>query len=391
MPKKYPKSRLGKKVVISTIDEKAKAFIPPNLPPKPPIDIQQLYHLLEAADQALGRLDVISSILPDPALFLYMYVRKEALTSSQIEGTQSTLSDLLLFENKQMPTTPIDDVKEVTNYIAAMKHGLKRIQKDKFPISARLIREIHKILLKGGRGKNKMPGEFRKSQNWIGGTRPGNAQFVPPPQKNVPDLIHNLEKFIHQKNPKMPTLVKAGLMHVQFETIHPFLDGNGRLGRLLITFILCSQGILKEPILYLSLYFKTHREKYYELLQQVRETGDWETWLEFFLTGIRETAEQAVQTTKEIIKLFEEDKKKIEGLGRPATSALKVHQFLQNHLVVEATQVAKNQGMTTPTAIKSIQHLQKLGMLKEITGRKRKQIFVYTKYLDILQQGAEPL
>ena len=395
MPKKYPTSRhnprLGQKIVISTTDEKAEAFIPPLLPPKPPVEIHRLYHLLETADQALGRLDGITSILPDTSLFLFMYIKKEALLSSQIEGTQSTFSDILLSENQKTTKVIIDDVKEVLNYIVAMQYGLERIQKDNFPLSSRLIREIHKILLESGRGKSKSPGEFRRSQNWIGGTRPGDAQFVPPPQEHILSLIDNLEKFIHKNTPEIPTLIKVGLVHVQFETIHPFLDGNGRLGRLLITLMLCAQGILKEPILYLSLYFKTHREKYYELLQQVRETGDWETWLEFFLTGIRETAEQAVQTTKEIIKLFEEDKKKIEGLGRPATSALKVHQFLQNHLVVEATQVAKNQGMTTPTAIKSIQHLQKLGMLKEITGRKRKQIFVYTKYLDILQQGAEPL
>ena len=391
MPKKYPPSRLGKKILISTTDEKVKAFIPPNLPPKPPVEIEQLYQLIGKADQAIGRLDGISSILPNPTLFLYMYVRKEALMSSQIEGTQSTLSDLLLFENKQTPSTSIDDVEEVTNYIAAMNHGLKRIREDNFPISARLIREIHKILLKGGRGKDKMPGEFRKSQNWIGGTRPGNAHFVPPPQNNVPDLIHNLEKFIHQEDSKMPALVKAGLMHVQFETIHPFLDGNGRLGRLLITFILCTQGILKDPILYLSLYFKTHREKYYELLQQVRETGDWETWTEFFLNGIIETAGQAIQTAKDILNLFEEDEKKIERLGRSTASALRVYRLLQDNPFIEATQVVKNQKMSMPTAIKSIHQLQKLGMLKEITGKKRGQVFEYTEYLDILKQGTEPL
>lgn len=276
MPSDPALSRLGRKVIISTAGETAEAFLPPPLPPVPAIRMDRLYGALEAANRALGRLDGVTSILPDAPLLLYMYVRKEALLSSQIEGTQSSLSDLLLFESEEVPGVPLDDVREVSNYVAAMDQGLARIREG-FPLSLRLIREIHAMLLSKGRGSGKQPGEFRRSQNWIGGTRPGNAIFVPPPPERVSDLMADLETFIHAGRPEVPTLIKAGLIHVQFETIHPFLDGNGRLGRLLITFLLCAQGILTEPILYLSLYFKTHRRYYYDLLQQVRESGDWES------------------------------------------------------------------------------------------------------------------
>ena len=275
MPKNPYSSRLGRKVTISTAGESTTAFVPPPLPPTPSVELPRLYRQLENANRALGRLDGVTSILPDTPLFLYMYVRKEALLSSQIEGTQSSLSDLLLFENEEAPGVPIDDVQEVSSYVAAMEHGLERIRAG-FPISLRLIRELHDILLSKGRGNSKQPGEFRRTQNWIGGTRPGNALFVPPPPELVMELMSHLESFIHDDKVEIPSLIKAGLVHVQFETIHPFLDGNGRLGRLLITFILCAQGILKEPILYLSLYFKSHRSRYYELLQGVRERGDWE-------------------------------------------------------------------------------------------------------------------
>ncbi|WP_242678925.1 Fic family protein [Rhodobacter calidifons] len=295
--------------------------------------MDRLYRQLERANRAIGRLDGVTSILPDTPLFLYMYVRKEALLSSQIEGTQSSLSDLLLFESEEAPGVPLDDVQEVSNYVAAMNHGLDRIREG-FPLSLHLLREIHAILLEKGRGSTKQPGEFRRSQNWIGGTRPGNALFVPPPPENVLDLMSDLEAFIHTDTPEMPTLIKAGLVHVQFETIHPFLDGNGRLGRLLITFLLCTQGILKEPVLYLSLYFKTHRRQFYDLLQQVRENGDWETWLEFFLDGIAETSLQASEGAREILALFEADRHRIENLGRPAASALRVHQLLQQKPII---------------------------------------------------------
>lgn len=383
-------SRLGKLVTISTAGEAAKAFIPPALPPEPMVQMDKLYGPLERANRALGRLDGIASILPDTPLFLYMYIRKEALLSSQIEGTQSSLSDLLLFENEEAPGVPINDVVEVSNYVAAMNHGLERIRSG-FPISLRLIREIHEILLAKGRGATKQPGEFRHSQNWIGGTRPGNALFVPPPPETVLDLMSGLEAFIHADTPAVPTLVKAGLVHVQFETIHPFLDGNGRLGRLLITLLLCDKGILKEPILYLSLYFKTHRRYYYDLLQRVREDGDWEAWIEFFLEGITETSLQAADAARQILSLFEEDRAKIESLGRPATSALRVHQVLQQKPIIAIPDTARESGMSAPTVAKSIQHLRDLGLLREITGKQRGRMFVYSDYLGILSQGTEPI
>lgn len=383
-------SRLGARVAISTAGERAEAFVPPPLPPEPPVRMGKLYRLLEEASRAIGRLDGVTSILPDTPLFLYMYIRKEALLSSQIEGTQSSLSDLLLFETEEAPGVPLDDVQEVSNYVAAMNHGLARIREG-FPISLRLMREIHEILLATGRGSAKQPGEFRRSQNWIGGTRPGNAVFVPPPPEQVPDLMSDLERFIHADTPEIPALIKAGLVHVQFETIHPFLDGNGRLGRLLITFLLCAQGILKEPILYLSLYFKTHRRHYYDLLQQVRERGDWEAWLAFFLEGVAETSVQAADAAREILNLFDADRDRIGGLGRPAASALRVHQLLQQKPIIAIPDAAQRLGISAPTIAKSVHHLERLGILREITGRQRRRLFAYDGYLQILNRGTEPL
>ncbi len=383
-------TRLGQRVAISTAGERAEAYVPQALPPIPPVQLERLYGRLEAANRAIGRLDGVASILPDTPLFLYMYVRKEALLSSQIEGTQSSLSELLLFESEDVPGVPLDDVQEVSNYIGAMNHGLNRIR-DGFPLSLRLIREIHEALLSKGRGSTKQPGEFRRSQNWIGGTRPGNALFVPPPPDRVMDLMAGLEEFIHADTPELPFLVKAGLVHVQFETIHPFLDGNGRLGRLLITFLLCTHGILKEPILYLSLYFKSHRQQYYDLLQRVRDQGDWETWLEFFLDGITETSLQAADAAREILRLFEADRHRIEELGRPAASALRVHQILQQKPLIGINEAAEKLKMSQPTVAKSIQHLEELGIVRETTGRQRGRRFVYGEYLNILNRGTEPL
>ena len=383
-------TRLGQRVAISTAGERAEAYVPQALPPIPPVQLERLYGRLEAANRAIGRLDGVASILPDTPLFLYMYVRKEALLSSQIEGTQSSLSELLLFESEDVPGVPLDDVQEVSNYIGAMNHGLNRIR-DGFPLSLRLIREIHEALLSKGRGSTKQPGEFRRSQNWIGGTRPGNALFVPPPPDRVMDLMAGLEEFIHADTPEIPFLVKAGLVHVQFETIHPFLDGNGRLGRLLITFLLCTHGILKEPILYLSLYFKSHRQQYYDLLQRVRDQGDWETWLEFFLDGITETSLQAADAAREILRLFEADRHRIEELGRPAASALRVHQILQQKPLIGINEAAEKLKMSQPTVAKSIQHLEELGIVRETTGRQRGRRFVYGEYLNILNRGTEPL
>ena len=390
MASEQASSRLGQKVTITTIGEKAEAFVPPRLPPTPAVQMDGLYRRLESANRALGRLDGVTSILPDTPLFLYMYVRKEALLSSQIEGTQSSLSDLLLFESEEAPGVPLDDVQEVSNYVAAMNHGLTRIREG-FPISLRLIREIHDILLSKGRGSTKQPGEFRRSQNWIGGTRPGNALFVPPPPELVMDLLSDLEAFIHADTPDIPSLIKAGLVHVQFETIHPFLDGNGRLGRLLITLLLCTQGILKEPILYLSLYFKTHRQHYYDLLQRVREHGDWEAWAEFFLDGITETSLQAAEAAREILSLFEADRQRIGTLGRPAASALRVHQLLQQKPIIGIPAAAQKLAISPPTIAKSIQHLEDLGIVREITGKQRSRMFVYGGYLSILSRGTEPL
>jgi Fic family protein len=328
--------------------------------------------------------------LPDLSLLLYTYVRKEAVLSSQIEGTQSSLSDLLLYENDEAPGAPIEDVQEVSNYVAAMNHGLERMRSG-FPLSLRLIREIHEILLSQGRGSGKQPGEFRRSQNWIGGSRPGNAVFVPPPPELLAECLNQFELFLHDEQTGLPLLIRAGLVHVQFETIHPFLDGNGRLGRLLITFLLCAQGALREPILYLSLYFKTNRAAYYELLDRVRTKGDWEAWLDFFLVGVRDTAEQAASASREILDLFNKDRKKIETLGRPAASVLRVFQHMQRNPIIAIPSAAKRIGISAPTVAKSLGHMINLGILEETTGRERHRLFVYRRYLNILNEGTEPL
>jgi len=382
--------RLGRYLVKTYDGERVRAFVPPALPPDPPVRLDGLQLLLERANQALGRLDGVASILPDLSLFIYTYLRKEAVLSSQIEGTQSSLSDLLLFENDEVPGVPIPDVQEVSNYVAAMNHGLARMRSG-FPLSLRLIREIHEMLLSKGRGSEKQPGEFRRSQNWIGGSRPGNAVFVPPPPEPVLDCMSNLEMFMHEERGDLPLLIKAGLVHVQFETIHPFLDGNGRLGRLLITFLLCAQQVIREPILYLSLYFKTHRTAYYDLLDRVRSKGAWEAWLDFFLTGVKETADQAADSARRIIALFEEHQRHIEALGRPAASVLRVFQHMQRNPIVSIPAAAKKIGVSAPTVAKSLEHMRHLGILQETTGRERHRLFVYSRYLDILNEGTEPV
>ena len=382
--------RIGTYITSTAAGESFHAYIPPPLPPKPPIELDNLYPLIDQATQALGRLDGITSLLPDTDLFLYLYVRKEALLSSQIEGTQSSFSDLLLFESEQIPGVPLDDVREVSNYVAAMNHGLERMREG-FPLSLRLLREIHAILLQDGRGANLEPGEFRRSQNWIGGTRPGNATYVPPPPEKVMECMGALEIFLHDDGVKLPVLVKAALAHVQFETIHPFLDGNGRLGRLLVTFILCAEGVLKEPILYLSLYLKSHRNAYYDFLQRVREAGAWETWLEFFLEGVTQTATQATEAATQILALFEKDRGRISELGRAASSVLRIHEYLQEHAVLSVPVAAETLNLSAPTVRKSVEHLQKLGILHEVTGHKRNRQYVYQDYLAILSEGTEPI
>ncbi|MBL4853751.1 MAG: Fic family protein [Robiginitomaculum sp.] len=390
MPKVENAERIGDYVTISTVGETARAYVPKRLPPAPAIDMTNLSTLASEAMLALGRLDGMRAVTPDTSLFLYMYVRKEALLSSQIEGTQSSLSDLLLYENEQAPGAPLDDVEEVSTYVAALNHGLKRLGEG-FPLSARLLREIHGILLATGRGSTKRPGEFRRSQNWIGGTRPGNAIFVPPPPESVLDLMANLEKFLHSKDDKLSPLVKAGIAHLQFETIHPFLDGNGRLGRLLITLYLCAEGILEEPLLYLSLYLKTHRATYYALLNEVRERGRWEVWLEFFLSGVRDVAKQAHQAARTISEIFASDTLKINTLKRAAPTAHRVHDIMQQRPIMSVAGIAKLAQSSFPTANNALSNLQRLGIVTEITGKDRGRIYAYTRYLDVLNEGTEPI
>ena len=385
------KRQSGQYLLSSTSPEPFRAFVPAPLPPDPPLEIgDTLQDLLEQANRALGRLDGIGTLLPDTRLFLYSYIRKEALLSSQIEGTQSSFSDLLLYENEEAPGVPLDDVQEVSSYVAAMEHGLRRIREG-FPLSLRLIREIHETLLSNGRGSHKSPGEFRRSQNWIGGSRPGNARYVPPPPEKVMECLGALEKFLHDDPVKTPTLIKAALIHVQFESIHPFLDGNGRVGRLLITLLLCSEGAMTEPLLYLSLYLKTNREAYYDLLQRMRDTGDWEEWLRFFLEGVRETAEAGARTTRTILQLFAEDRARVETIGRGAASALRVFGQLQSRPLLSIVKSAEELQLAAPTVATALQNLQGLGIARELTGRPRNRLFVYGRYLDILNEGVEPI
>lgn len=371
--------------------EQVRAFIPSPLPPIPPIALEgHLQQSVEEALLALGRLDGISTLLPEPTLFIYSYVRKEAVLSSQIEGTQSSLSDLLLFEFDEAPGAPFNDVVEVSNYVAALEHGLERMRGG-FPLSNRLIREIHGILLSRGRGSGKSPGEFRLSQNWIGGSRPGNAVFVPPPHTEVTDCMGALERFLHAGNDGIPALVRAGLAHVQFETIHPFLDGNGRVGRLLITLLLCNAGVLREPLLYLSLYLKQNRSEYYDLLEEVRRTGDWELWLAFFFEGVRVTAEGGVATARQLSDMFAANRADIEkNAGRRAGSVLRVHQALMSRPILSLPDVCRRTRLAFPTASSAMELLIMRGIVREITGQRRNRLFVYDRYLSALNEGTEP-
>ncbi|MEI8321143.1 MAG: Fic family protein [Alphaproteobacteria bacterium] len=382
------KKRIGTYVTQKTSGEVFKAYVPPKLPPSPPVDLAKLYPYLEKATLALAELNNVHKSIPNTALFIYMYVRKEALLSSQIEGTQSSFSDLMLFEHHQKTEVSLEDVEEVSNYVKASSYGLERLKKD-FPLSLRLLREIHGVLLSGTRGTGKLPGEFRHSQNWVGGTRPGNALFVPPPVDHLNQCLSDFETFLHDST--LPVLIKAGLAHVQFETIHPFLDGNGRLGRLLISLLLCNDNLLDEPILYLSLYLKQNRQTYYNLLQEVRLHGAWETWLEFFLDGVRKSAKQATSTANRINKLFDQDQKKIETLGRARFSCEQVLEYMKKLPQVTVSFVATELSMTAPTARSSLNHMVKIGVLEETSGKKSSKIYVYRTYLNILEEGAEPL
>lgn len=372
--------------------EPVHAFVPKPLPPDPPIEIAgSLRDKFDQAHLALGRLDSVTTLLPDTHVFLYTYIRKEAVLSSQIEGTQSSLSDLLIYEADEAPGVPLNDVIEVSNYVAALEHGLERI-KGGFPLSNRLIREIHEILLSRGRGAEKQPGEFRRSQNWIGGTRPGNAAFVPPPADMVAECMGQLELFLHDQPERTAPLLKAALSHVQFETIHPFLDGNGRVGRLLITLLVCVEGVLRDPLLYLSLYFKKNREHYYSMLDDVRRNGSWEEWLDFFVTGVTESASSAVATAQRLVAVSDDDRKRIQELGaRAAGTPLQIHHAMQERPVSTAKGLAAITGISPPAVHKALEVLREVGIVSEITGRRRNRVFAYRDYLRILSEGTEPI
>jgi Fic family protein len=364
------------------------AFIPAPMPPQPPIRVgQELQHLLSQADRALGRLDGSVQTLPDPDLFVFMYVRKEAVLSSQIEGTQSSLEDVLEAEAAISDPDRPRDVGEVINYIRAMNLGLQRLED--LPVSVRLIRDIHAELMRGVRGGQKMPGDLRRSQNWIGpaGSTISDAVFVPPPPHEVPAAMSDLEKFLHDDTP-MPVLIRIGVAHVQFETIHPFLDGNGRVGRLLISFLLCERGILRKPVLYLSHYFKKHRATYYDLLQTARDDGDWEAWLAFFLAGVAEVAGEATRTARAIVELRERHRQLItDKFGRVAGNGLRVLETMFHSPIISVSQASDLLGVSFPSANKLVGRLESAGILKEITGRGRNRRYRYSEYVDLFSES----
>jgi Fic family protein len=383
--------RAGRFVQSDGSREGYTAFHPRPLPPDPPLRVDaELHRLLDRANQALGRLDGITLLLPDPDSFLYAYVRKEAVLSSQIEGTQSSLSDLLLFEHDAVPGLPTQDVQDTSNYVAAINHGVRRMAEG-LPISLRLIREVHAKLMAGTRGGDRAPGEFRRTQNWIGGTRPGTARYVPPPAHEVMPAMGALEKFLHDQPEPTPILLKAALAHAQFESIHPFLDGNGRVGRLLITLLLCApeDQVLSRPLLYLSVYLKSHRDVYYEHLQRVRTDGAWEEWVQFFLEGVIEVAQSATDTTRRIVELVERDRQRVHGLGRASGSAARVHDLAVRETILTIPWTARKLGISEPTVAKALAHLTRHAILTEVTGRQRGKIYVYREYLALLDDGTQ--
>jgi Fic family protein len=363
------------------------AFVPAPLPPEPPLALDlDTITLLSEADRALGRLDGMVKTVPDPDFFVAMYVRHEAVLSSQIEGTQSTLEDLLAVELEPAARTVPDDVEEVVNYVAAMNHGLKRL--DDLPLSLRLIREIHGTLLRGGRGVHATPGEFRTTQNWIGpaGSTLADATFVPPPPPEMNEALFAFENNLHADR-ALPLLVEIGLAHAQFECIHPFLDGNGRVGRLLITFMLVQREALRSPLLYLSLYFNTHRAEYYERLTAIRERGDWEGWIRFFLRGVASTAGKATDTAERIFDLRENHRSQViqQQMGQ---NALRLISLLFARPVVNVKLVQTELGVAWATANKLVGQLEELGVVREITGQKRSRVFRYDPYLDLFSEPA---
>jgi Fic family protein len=365
-----------------------KAFMPSPLPPAPEIIMdQEMWNLLSQADRALGRLDGATDALPNPDLFVFMYVRKEAVLSSQIEGTQASLIDVLEFESKALEPDNPQEVAEVVNYIGAINYGLERL-KD-LPVSLRLIREIHQELMQGVRGAERNPGEFRRSQNWIGagGCSLAKASYVPPPPHEMLQSLDNLEKFLHSPQP-MPTLIKVGLAHAQFETIHPFLDGNGRTGRLLITFLLCEQNILQRPLLYISYYFKKYRAEYYDRLQSVRDSGNWEGWLKFFLRGVYEVAQEAAATARKIVNLKEEHRQLVlNAMGRRSGNAIALLESLYFRPIFTVEHAEEITNLSYPNANTLIKNLSDIGLLQEITGQKRNRAFSYEPYLAVFRDS----
>jgi len=379
----------GKYVEAATAGERFRAFVPAPLPPDPPLAWSPaLRRRFDEALLALGRLDALTAHLPNASLVLYGFVRKEAVLSSQIEGTQSSLADLLLYEIDEQPGVPVEDARGVSRCVAALEHGLKKLRGG-LPLCMRLLGGMHKVLMSHPGGRGKTPGEVRRSQVWIGGTRPGNAAFVPPPAGELADCLKSFERFLNDEPEPTPPLIKAALAHVQFETIHPFLDGNGRLGRLLIVLQLVAEGVLREPMLYPSLYFKTHRALYYELLNEVRLNGDWERWFEFFAEGVELSAAQAVATANALLALVNADRDRIAGLGRAAGSALAVHQALQRQPISTSTALVKATGLTAATVNKSLAHLERVGVVAELTNRQRGRVFAYRRYVDELTAELE--
>jgi Fic family protein len=370
-----------------TGDESYLVFYPKPLPPDPPLETVGFQDLADRANQALGRLDGITLLLPSPDQFLYSYIRKEAVLSAQIEGTQSSLAELLDYEHEDAPGIPRPEVAEPLNYVRALDHGLARLEGG-FPLSGRLLREVHAILLEDTRGQDQDPGNFRRSQNWIGGSRPGNARYVPPPPQLVADAMSDLERFLHDRPTRSPVLIKAALAHAQFETVHPFLDGNGRLGRLLVTLLLCGQDrVLSKPVLYLSLYLKRNRDVYYERLQRIRTHGEWEEWVQFFLQGVIDVAHSATETTRRLLKLVERDRLLIQNLGRAASSAARLHDLVTQEVVFRIPQAAARLESNEVTVGKAARNLERLGIVVETTGRPRKKRFVYREYLRIIEEG----
>ncbi|MFM7389859.1 MAG: Fic family protein [Vampirovibrionales bacterium] len=379
-------SRLGTyKTTTVVAGESVKAYIPPALPPLPPLELGPLQGLLEQASLLLGTLNAVTCHVPNVNLFLYHYIRQEALLSSQIEGTQSSYHDLMLHEANEAVAVPLEDIEEVSTYVAAIQHGIHRLKHDDFPLSLRLLREVHAKLLNNTRGQHKQPGEFRQSQNWIGGTRPSNALFVPPPPEWLPEGLSALEAFMHEEESGLPHLVKAGLLHVQFETIHPFLDGNGRLGRLLITLYLLEKEMISQPILYLSLYFKRNQTDYYRLLNEVRLSGNWEAWLEFFLTGVIHTCQAGIHQARAMNQLISSARSTLESQGRGSKNMLLVFELLLEKPILSIPYASERLGLSQPTVTKAFQRLVTLNIVREVSGKQRGKLYHYSAYSAILE------